>query len=212
MRTKTIGIIGAGKLGMVLAQLALKAGFSVYISGSGEPENIKLAVSALAPGAIAANNEAVVRNTDVVILAIPLGKFRQIPADLLVDKLVIDATNYWWEVDGPREAILPNNQSTSEAIQEYFSSASIVKALSHMGYHHLHDEPRLAGETERKAIAIAGDDINDITIVSNIVDSFGFDPLHIGDLAEGSKLEPASPAFGANTGKQELRKLTNTLG
>lgn len=208
MEVKNIGIIGAGKLGMVLAQLALRAGYRVYISGSGDRNKIALAVDTIAPGAVAATNEEVMKKADAIILALPLSKFRQIPSSLLTGKLVIDATNFWWEVDGARSEILPDKQSSSEAVQEYFSGARVVKALSHMGYHNLHDEAKAAGSAGRKAIAVAGNYTDDVTIVSGIVDNFGFDPVFIGPLAEGRRLEPGSPAFGANEHAEQLRRLT----
>jgi len=209
MDVKVVGIIGAGKLGVVLAQLALKAGYEVYVSSSGSPDAIRLAVNTLAPGAAAGTNGEVIQKADVVILALPLSKFKQLPANSLAGKLVIDATNYWWEVDGPRDEIVPNHQSSSEAVQAYFSGARVVKALSHMGYHHLHDEARQEGAAERKAIAVAGDNEKDIAAASKIIDDFGFDPVFIGPLAEGRRLEPGTPAFGANTDKAALLKLVH---
>ncbi len=203
----TIGIIGAGKLGIVLAQLAGKAGYRVAISGSGAADTIRLIVETLAPGAVAATNYEVARQSDIIILALPLGKFRQLTPDDFSGKLVIDATNYWWEVDGPRHDILPDSQSSSEAIQEFLPAARVVKALSHMGYHHLHDEARPTGDPARKAIAIAGDYPDDIAIVAKLVDTLGFDPLPIGDLAAGQRLEPGSDAFGADVDIATLRQL-----
>ena len=91
---KTIGILGAGKLGIVLSQLALKAGYKVCIAGSGEPKKIALSVETLTPGAVATTAEAVAKVADVVILAFPLSKFRQISSRALAHKLVIDATNH----------------------------------------------------------------------------------------------------------------------
>ena len=202
-----IGIIGAGKLGTVLAQLSLRAGYDVCISGSSEPEKIRLIIEVLAPGAAVMTTEEVARHADVVMLALPLSKFRQLPQKQLAGKCVIDATNYWWEVDGLRDDILPSSQSSSEAIQEFLAHSRVVKGLSHMSYHDLYDEAKLAGIPDRKAIAIAGDDARDVEVVAQIIDKLGFDAVRIGRLAEGRYLEPGSPAFGANVPAKELRQL-----
>lgn len=206
---KTIGIVGAGKLGIVLAQLALKAGYQVVISSSSDPRRIALTVEVLAPGAVAATTAEVAARADVIILALPLGKFRQLnPADF-ADKLVIDAMNYWWEVDGERASILPDNLSSSQAIQSYLSDSRVVKTFSHMGYHDLHGEARPKDQPERKALAVAGDNSNDVAIACQLVDSFGFDPLKIGNLASGRRLEPGGPVFGANLPIKDLEAKLN---
>lgn len=204
-----IGILGAGKLGIVLGQLARKAGYQVYMAGSGSADKIALTVEVLVPGAIAATSLEVAEKSDIIILALPLSKFRDIPKEALVDKLVIDSMNYWWEVDGPRNDFIPNDKSSSEAVQEFFTKSRVIKALNHMGYHDLHDEARQPGEPGRKAIAVAGDDPQDIEAVKKLVNNLGFDPLYIGKLTEGSKLEAGTKAFGANVELNELKKLVS---
>lgn len=205
--TKTLGILGAGKLGMVLAQLALRAGYKINIAGSGPPEKIELTVKVLAPGAVAMTTKEVASQSDVIILALPLGKFRSLPADDFSGKIVIDAMNYWWEIDGDRLNIVPEGQSSSEAVQEFLSKSQVVKAFNHMGYHDLLDESRPADNIDRKAIAVAGDDERATEVVEGLVNDLGFDSLNIGALSEGYKLEAGGVAFGANVDKSDLQKL-----
>ena len=209
MSVKTIAILGAGKVGTVLAQLALRAGYRVYIAGSGDPDKIALTVKILTPGAIALTAAQAAQQADAVILALPLGKYRSIPRKELDGKLVIDAMNYWWEVDGARDDLINPHMSSSETVQAFLPRSSVVKAFNHMGYHDLHDHNKPTGAPNRRAIAIAGNNDSDTAAVSQIVDLLGFDPLIIGPLSAGVRLEPGSDAFGASVGLEALRDATS---
>jgi predicted dinucleotide-binding enzyme len=204
---KTLAILGAGKLGIVLAQLALRAGYTVYIAGSGDAAKIALSIKILTPGAIAVTAGEAIDHADIVILALPISKYRTVPSGKLRGKLVIDAMNYWWEVDGKDSIFNDPASSSSEIVQQYLSGAHVVKALSHMGYHHLLDESKSAGVAGRKAIAIAGDNQDDTEIATRLVDDLGFDPVIIGPLANGKILEPGHELFGANIDKETLLQL-----
>lgn len=207
MTIKRVGILGAGKVGIVLAGLALNAGYEVRIAGSGTVKKIKLTIDTLVPGAIAAENQDVVDNSDIIILAIPLSRYKNIKPSLLKDQLVIDAMNYWWETDGIREEVLDPSSTSSEQVQKHFKDSTIVKAFNHMGYHNLQEEAREIDHPKRKALFVTGDDHVAVDTVAQFVDSMGFDQVVHYDIKDGIMTEPGSPLFGASLNHTDLKQI-----
>ncbi len=199
----TIAVLGAGKVGTILARLAVEAGHEVYIAGSGDPSKVELIASVLAPGAVAVTNTEAAERAEIVILAIPLHKWPSLPAEQMAGKIVVDAMNYWWETDGRDSEFAEPGASTSEFIQEKFPDSVVVKAFNHMGYHDLDEQ---AHASPRKAIAVAGPR-QAADRVGELVDDLGFEPLYIGELREGVRLQPFSPAFGASETADELERI-----
>ena len=203
--SRTLGILGAGKVGTVLARLALAAGHRVLISGSGEAARIALIVDVLAPGALARTTPEVIAEAEVVILALPLGKVRSLPTEALTGKLVVDAANHWEPVDGPLPEFTDDPRGTSEIVAGLLPGARVVKAFSHLGYHDLDERGAPAGTPGRIALAVAGDDAAAVAEVAALVESFGFDAVLTGDLASGRAFQAHTRAFGYPLTAEQLR-------
>jgi predicted dinucleotide-binding enzyme len=202
-----LSIIGAGKVGTTIARAALAAGYDVAMSGSGAAERIALTVDVLAPGARAASTDEVVRDADVVVLAVPTHRFRELPRDLFAGKILIDAMNYWEPIDGVDEELATAPAGTSVVVQARFPSARVVKSLNQLGYHEFEEGRRPPGAPDRVAIAAAGDDRAAVTEVLQLIDRLGFDAVDAGPLEAGVALEPDGSAFGVAYSTGELSNL-----
>ncbi|MCR2764276.1 NAD(P)-binding domain-containing protein [Microbacterium sp. zg.B48] len=202
-----VGILGFGKLGMVLARSAEHAGHRVLAAASGDPIRLRMMRDALTPGVEIGWAQEVAERADIVILALPFSAYRELPATAVAGKVVVDATNHWPEVDGPRELYATAADSTSEVLQRELPASIIVKAFNHIGYHDLEPPRWPVGDPRRTAIAIAGDDRQATAAVAVLVQAMGFAPLEVGRLAGGRVLEPGSRAFGASLPERDLRRL-----
>jgi 8-hydroxy-5-deazaflavin:NADPH oxidoreductase len=200
----TIGIFGAGKSGVAIARRALAAGYAVRIAASGPAGRTALVTAILTPGAIAVDAADLASSADLLILAVPLRRFRELPLASLAGSLVGDVMNYWPPIDGilpDFEGVRPSSELVRDALPP---TARLVKTLNHVGYHEIEELARPAGTPGRVALAIAGDDLDALDAVARFVDDLGFDPVLAGGLADSAVLQPGSPIFGADFGKTEM--------
>src|SRR3954447_10740370 len=202
-----LGIVGAGKCGTTLARVAIAAGYDVAMSGSGPANDIALTLDVLAPGAQAVTTEEAVRHADIVVLAIPTHRFRELAPDLFAGKILIDAMNYWQPVDGDDDDLAAAPDGTSVLVQDRFASARVVKSLNQLGYHEFDELGRAPGAPDRVAVGAAGDDPDAVRAVMRLVDRLGFDPVDAGPLENGVVLEPDGSPFAVTHDAGELREL-----
>jgi predicted dinucleotide-binding enzyme len=199
----------AGKFCTTLARAAIAAGYDVVMSASGPPDVIALTVDVLAPGARTATTEEVVSQADIIVLAVPTRRFRELPPDLFAGKILVDAMNYWEPVDGEDPELATAPDGTSVVVQERFPSARVVKSLNQLGYHELDEHPRPKGAPDRIAVGAAGDDRLAVRQVMRLVDRLGFDPVDVGQLENGLALEPDGSPFAATYTADELSRVVS---
>ena len=192
--TTTIGILGAGKVGTGVARQALKAGYRVLIAASGDPSDISLIVSVMAPGAVAVTAGQAMAEADLVVLSVPLHKFRTLDPAALSGRHVLDTMNYWRDTNGDMPE-LADAPSSSEMVHAHIPGARLAKSLNHIGYHELELDARPAGAADRRALAVTSDDGETRALVLSFVEHLGFDAVDAGRLANGAAFEPGTPIF-----------------
>ena len=201
-----VGIVGAGKLGMALARAALAAGYEVAVASSGSAERIALSADVLAPGAVASTVEDVVASADVIVLAVPAHRFRELPSDLFDGKILVDAMNYWPDTDGDDPELATADGGSSVIVQAHFPGARVVKSLNQLGYHEIDEYSRAPGAPDRIALAAVGDDRLAVRTVMHLIDRLGFDPIDGGPLANGKPLEPDGSPYAETFSADALAK------
>jgi predicted dinucleotide-binding enzyme len=201
-----LAVFGVGRVGAAVARTAIEAGYDVSVAGSGGPDDIALLAEIVIPGARPLSAGDAARAADVVVLAVPLHKYRSIDPEVLKGKIVIDAMNHWAPVDGVIAEFDADQRGTSEIVADYFEGARIVKTLNHIGYHDLEDQARRGSEEGRRALAFATDHADAADVTRELIDRFGFDSVWSGPLATGVAFEPATAIFEGAFDRGELRR------
>lgn len=199
-----LAVLGAGHSGPVIARIALAAGFPVSIAVSGDPETIALITEVVAPGAEPRWAADAVRESDIIVMAIPLHKFPAFDPDLVAGKLVVDVMNYWPPVNGVVDLFEDRRYSSSEVVQRRLARSKVVKTLNHIGYHEMEDDRRPAESPDRRALGVAGDDPDAVDEVARVVERIGYDAVRLDSLSAGRLLEPGGPVFGAPLRRTEF--------
>jgi predicted dinucleotide-binding enzyme len=200
-----LGIIGAGKIGSTLAHLFIGAGHDVAIANSRGPDTLRALEAELGDHGHACTVDEAARYGDIVIVTIPLGHYRDLPADDFAGKTVIDTCNYYPERDGPIAALDDDSTTSSELIQQHLRDAHVVKAFNAMRFDHLREYGREGGANRRYGIPVAGDDPTAKKEVFDLIEQLGFEPVDAGRLAGSRTFQPGTDVYTADLWADDLR-------
>jgi predicted dinucleotide-binding enzyme len=192
----TVGIIGSGYIGSTIARLAIDAGHQVMLSNSRGPETLLDIVAELGPQASAATSAEAATAGDIVVLAVPLYAFSDLPVAALAGKTVIDTSNYGPERDGHIAALDGTSLTSSELLQQFIPGAVVVKAFNNISFTHLRSLARPAGAASRSYLPIAGDSAPAKAAVTEFIDSIGYSVVDAGPLAGSWRQATGTPAWG----------------
>jgi len=200
-----IGIIGAGNIGGTLARKFVAGGHSVKLAGAAGPEDIREQAEKI--GATPVASADAVKDVDVIIVSIPTASIPDVSAlfaDVPASVCVIDTSNYYPMRDqkiADIESGKPESVWTSEQL-----GRSVIKAFNAALAHTLAEKGLPPGAPGRLAMPVAGDDTSRKTMVEQLVDAAGFDPVDAGTLAESWRQQPGTPAYCTELVAEALRQ------
>jgi predicted dinucleotide-binding enzyme len=187
---KSVGIIGAGRIGQAMAQTALRAGRQVVLANSRGPQSLTSIVQELGKG-VTAGTVKDAAAADIVVLAVMWSDVPQAVEGLDWEgRTVIDPTNDFdpSDLDG---------RTSSEVVADLVAPARVVKAANTLTAAVLGSDPHQAGG--QRVIFLSGDDAEAKSEVAALFEDAGFFVLDLGGLREGGQMQQVgAPLAGHN--------------
>lgn len=185
-----IGIIGAGQVGTTLSKHLAIVGHDVSLTGLLVRRTVR----------------AVASFADVVVVAVPFHRYKELPVAEMVGKPVIDTTNYDPASDGGLPALDKDLITSSELMAAHLTDAFVVKAFNAIRWEHLRDHAHRDRFAGRRAIPVSGDHVRAKKSAMALVEEIGFDAVDAGGLARGGrKFQPGTPVYAADLTASDLR-------
>jgi predicted dinucleotide-binding enzyme len=190
----TLSIVGSGNIGYALARHFTEKGVPVSIANNRGPSSLEPLCKKLGSH-LKAVELAQALQAEMVILALPFSSIPQL-ADRTdwAGRIVIDATN---AIDFP--AFTPTDlggKLSSEVVAELLSGARVVKAFNTLPAAVLGENPKDAAG--RRVIFLSGDDVEARAAVGAVIESIGFAPIDLGNLAAGRSQQFGEPLVMRN--------------
>ncbi|CAL9431835.1 hypothetical protein SUDANB54_02065 [Streptomyces sp. enrichment culture] len=192
-----IGIIGAGNIGGNLTRRLTALGHVVSVANSRGPHTLKELADET--GATPVRVEEAARGAEIAVVAVPLKAVPDLPSGLFDEAAeglaVIDTGNYYPQRDG-RIAGIEDEGLTESRWTERQIGHPVVKAFNGTYARDILDRHRPAGDPERMALPVAGDDEAAKRKVRDLIEELGFDTVDAGGLDDSWRQQPGTPVYG----------------
>ncbi len=181
----TIGIIGAGQIGIAIATALARNGIAATLSNSRGPETLVDTVATLG-STITSGTREEAASKDIVFVAVNWSKLPSALADLpdFGGRIVIDANN---PIEAPlfKPADL-NGRASSEVFVGLVPGARVVKAFNHLQPQLVAGDP--ASDGGKRVLFYSGDDASAKAQVGSLIERLGFFGIDLGTLSLGARL------------------------
>jgi predicted dinucleotide-binding enzyme len=185
-----VGIIGAGRIGKSMAQIASRAGRRVVITNRHGPESLASVVEELGDRVSAGTVEEAA-GADLVVLAVMWPDVPKAVTGLDWEgRILIDPTNDF----NPSDL---NGRTSSEVVADLVTPARVVKTANILGAGLLASDPHEAGG--QRVMFLSGDDADAKSAVRALLEAAGFFVVDLGGLREGGQMQQfGGPLAGLN--------------
>lgn len=191
-----IGIVGSGKLGMTAVRAFVACGHRVAVSNTRGPNSMPELIKRFHGQARASTTTDIGIGAEVIILALPFGRYRELPVEPFRGRIVVDATNYDPGRDGSTAALDNDEITSTELISQHLEGARIVKAFNIMPHQTLGTKGQTDAAPERRlALFFSGEDRDAKRTVTGLIDQLGFAAVDTGSLSQGGWLQQPGSAI-----------------
>ncbi|MEO1457299.1 MAG: NAD(P)-binding domain-containing protein [Pseudomonadota bacterium] len=200
-----IGVIGAGSIGRLYAELWHKAGHQVFLS-SRTPQDHRSFVNGLGKNAFVGTPAEAAVFGDIILLAVNYESAKTAIEAIksnTAGKLVIDAMNpLRFTNNGALERMIGEDELAANVIAAELPKARIAKALTTLWSGHVEAKTNVSAPSV--AMPYAVDDQVDKDIVAELIAQAGLVPVDLGGLKDSRPLDPGSSIWNVVLTKEEL--------
>jgi predicted dinucleotide-binding enzyme len=178
-----VGVIGAGRIGTMIARHLARAGHDVLISFSRDRDRLNATAEEIGARAGTPQESA---ERDVAILSVPWIAVGDVLGQVTLDgTVVVDTTNQFGP-DGWEE--IPDGLTAAQFNQRRMPGARYVKSFNTLTAAFQASEAGRPAQT-RVVQWLCGDDAEAKEVVAQLIRDAGFEPVDVGGLADATVME-----------------------